>query len=232
VSSDTASRASAVQRRREREQNILRATRELFDAKGVRDAQIEDIAKAVGVNRTIIYRHFASKDELFGFTLVGYLTELDGELAAADPGSPAADGEPADPTARLQALAEVLVSFCLRYPAFADCALALLRRPGPELLEELSDAALHTLGRTLAKTMGRIAAVLREGMASGAFRDEDPDLLANLLYTQVLGSVHLARAQCIVGSAPPPADVFTSVSQEQVHSAVVRAVLATAQPAG
>jgi AcrR family transcriptional regulator len=227
MSSEATSRAtSAVQRRREREQSILRATRELFDAKGVRDAQIEDIAKAVGVNRAIIYRHFASKDELFGFTLVGYLTELDGELAAADPGSQA------DATARLRALAEVLVSFCLRYPAFSDCALALLRRPGPELLEELSDAALHTLGRTLAKTMGRIAAVLREGMAMGAFRDEDPDLLANLLYTQVLGSVHLARAQCIVGSAPPPADVFTTVTQEQVHSAVVRAVLATAQPAG
>ena len=216
--------SSAVMRRREREQHILRATRELFDARGVRDAQIEDIAKAVGVNRAIIYRHFASKDELFGFTLVGYLTELDSELAAADPGS----GTPAEQ--RLRALADVLVSFCLRYPAFADCALALLRRPGPELLEELSDAALHTLGRTLATTMGRLATVLKDGAASGAFRDEDPDLLANVLYTQVLGAVHLARAQCIVGSAPPPADVFVTVTQDQVHSAAVQALLASARP--
>src|SRR5664279_1163301 len=85
-------RSAAALRRRLREKEILDATRALFDARGVRDAQIEDIARAVGINRAIIYRHFSGKEELFALTLVGYLDELHDTLAAAD----AAASEPAD----------------------------------------------------------------------------------------------------------------------------------------
>ena len=56
--------------------SIIAATRGLFDERGVRDAQIEDIARAVGINRAIVYRHFTGKEELFALTLVGYLDEL------------------------------------------------------------------------------------------------------------------------------------------------------------
>src|SRR5262245_341370 len=58
-------RTGAAARRRERQREIVQATRALFDAREMRDANIDDIARAVGVNRAIIYRHFASKDELF-----------------------------------------------------------------------------------------------------------------------------------------------------------------------
>ena len=76
-------RTAAAARRRAREKEIIAATRGLFDKRGVRDAQIEDIAKAVGINRAIVYRHFTGKEELFALTLVGYLDELRGDLAAA-----------------------------------------------------------------------------------------------------------------------------------------------------
>ena len=76
-------RATAA-RRRAREDEIIRATRNLFDTVGVRDAQIEDIAQAVGINRAIIYRHFSGKEELFALTLVGYLDELAAVMRDAD----------------------------------------------------------------------------------------------------------------------------------------------------
>src|SRR5215210_187177 len=76
-------RQPAAARRRAREREILRATRQLFDETGVRDAQIEDIARAVGVNRAIIYRHFSGKEELFALTLVSYLDDLEERLAKA-----------------------------------------------------------------------------------------------------------------------------------------------------
>src|SRR5690606_11420500 len=69
-------RSAAATRRRKREKEILAATRRLFDERGVRDVHIDDIAKAVGTNRAIIYRHFSGKEELFALTLVGYLDEL------------------------------------------------------------------------------------------------------------------------------------------------------------
>ena len=59
--SPTAGRGgTAAARRRIREAEIISATRHLFDERGVRDAQIDDIARAVGINRAIIYRHFTS----------------------------------------------------------------------------------------------------------------------------------------------------------------------------
>ena len=87
-------RTAAAARRRAREAEILAATRALFDERGVRDAQIEDIANAVGINRAIVYRHFTGKEELFALTLVGYLDELrdalaDGGRRQRRPGGPA-----------------------------------------------------------------------------------------------------------------------------------------------
>ena len=76
-------RSAAAARRRAREKEILGATRALFDERGVRDAQIEDIARAVGINRAIVYRHFTGKEELFALTLVTYLDELRAALADA-----------------------------------------------------------------------------------------------------------------------------------------------------
>src|SRR4051795_8573693 len=83
VSSQDGRRTAAAARRRLREKEILAATRALFDARGVRDAQIEDIARSVGINRAIIYRHFTGKEELFALTLVGYLDELRDALSVA-----------------------------------------------------------------------------------------------------------------------------------------------------
>lgn len=220
----TPGRGGAASRRRERQQEILAATRALFDARGVRDAQIDDVAKAVGVNRAIVYRHFASKDELFGLVLVDYLTELDAQMASATPD----DGTP---QARLRALAEVFVDFCLDHPAFLDCALSLLRRPGSELLGEMSEQALFTLGRTMGTSLGRIAEVLRQGWAAGAFCPEasdDADLLANVLYAQGLGAVHLARAGFVV-TADGSGSHFGPVAVDRVREAAVRGILATAR---
>ncbi len=83
----TTTRQPAAARRRAREREILLATRELFDESGVRDAQIEDIARAVGVNRAIIYRHFSGKEELFALTLVSYLEDLETRLRARPRGA-------------------------------------------------------------------------------------------------------------------------------------------------
>src|ERR1700748_3049414 len=79
----TTTRQPAAARRRAREREILQATRELFDETGVRDAQIEDIARAVGVKRAVVSRHFSGKEELFALTLVSYLDDLEVRLSEA-----------------------------------------------------------------------------------------------------------------------------------------------------
>src|SRR3954465_9409806 len=111
-------RTAAAARGRRRETQILDATRALFDARGVRDAQIEDIARAVGINRAIIYRHFSGKEELFALTLVGYLDQLSGQLREAG-GTEAAE---AGPAGEETAVTGAVVHFGLHSPAFVDAA--------------------------------------------------------------------------------------------------------------
>ena len=214
-------RSAAAARRRRREAEILTATRHLFDARGVRDAQIEDIARAVGINRAIIYRHFTGKEELFALTLVGYLDELDQRLAAADDPS-------ADAVRRLRAITEAFIDYGLAYPAFVDCALTLMRRPGPELLEEISEGAMFRLGRSIRTCLARVAAAIQAGVDEGSFHTDDVHLLANTLYAAGLGGMQLARVGMLVKQAAPGIPTVASLSPEQVKEHLVASSIAMA----
>jgi len=70
--------------RRARERKIVDATRSLFDERGRQDARIDRIARRVGINKALIYRHFASKEELFVLTTTRYLAEINVLLEAVD----------------------------------------------------------------------------------------------------------------------------------------------------
>src|SRR5689334_13397221 len=90
-----AARATA---RREREREIVEATRALFDERGVQDAPMEEIARAVGINKALIYRHFASQEELFVLTVTHYLAQLAQRFAEVD--------ESLDPLTQLREVSE------------------------------------------------------------------------------------------------------------------------------
>lgn len=214
-------RQSAAVRRRAREREILAATRRLFDETGVRDAQIDDIARAVGVNRAIIYRHFSGKEELFALTLVSYLEELQTRLAAASRGSEV-------PKERLAAVVEAFVDFGLEYPAFVDCAQTLMRRPGPELLEEVSEGSLFRLGRGISSCLTRLSEVLDDGVASGDFTVTDATLLANHMYASGLGALQLARVGMLVRESAPGIPATSPLSPDDVRRYLVATALALA----
>jgi AcrR family transcriptional regulator len=218
TTSSSGRRGAALVRRRAREREILDATRALFDARGVRDAQIEDVARAVGVNRAIIYRHFSGKEELFALTLVGYLDDLEARLGAVS--------TRIGPRKRVKALTEAFVDFGLEHPAFVDCAQTLMRRPGPELLEEISESALFRLGRGIASGLRHVTDALEVGVASGDFEIADVHLLANTLYASGLGALQLARVGMLVKEAAPGVPVVAPVSPGQVKDYLVANALA------
>ena len=207
--------------RRAREQEIIGATRALFDERGVRDAQIEDIARAVGINRAIVYRHFTGKEELFALTLVGYLEELRGDLTTAAEITGTA-------RERLAIIVSAFVDYALAHPAFVDCAQALMRRSGPELLDEISESALFRLGRGISGCLTVLSACIEEGVAAGEFAVADPTLLANTLYASGLGALQLARVGILVKEAAPGIPTVGEISSDQVRSYLVDSALALA----
>ena len=214
-------RSAAAARRRVREKEIIAATRTLFDDKGLREAQIEDIAAAVGINRAIVYRHFSGKEELFALTLVSYLDELHEALEAADdPGARAPE--------RLERLVGAFVDYGVAHPAFIDCAQALMRRRGDELLEEVSEGALFRLGRGISGCLAILVSVLQAGVDAGDFKVADPTLLANTLYASGLGALQLARVGILVAEAAPGIPTVGEISPDQVREYLVASALALA----
>ncbi|KQV77220.1 TetR family transcriptional regulator [Aeromicrobium sp. Root344] len=210
------------ERRAERKREILDATRALFDERGVRDAQIEDIARAVGINRAIIYRHFSGKEELFAETLVGYLDELGGTLQTAD-------DDTLEPVGRLENLVVVFLDFGSAYPAFVDCAQTLLRRRGEELMEEVSERVMFDLGRAMAACLNHVVDVLEAGVKAGEFHVRDPNLLANVFYTQALGVMNLTTLQLSVREQDPGQPAVDAVPFDVVKTYLQHAAVAMAR---
>lgn len=202
-----------------RERELVAATRALFDERGMQDAPVEEIARAVGIARGLIYRLFSSKEELYVLTMTDYLDELAGELAECS-------GTGEGPVERAGACLERYASFCQRYPAFLDCSLSLMQRSAPELQGMVSDSVWLRLGASMAVCLDLVAQVLRDGMAAGVFAVEDPDLMANLLWTQTLGAMHLSRLRYGVRRAGGAPQLF-AVSDEEVVRLCVRSALAT-----
>ncbi len=206
---------------RQRERDIIDAARALFDQRGMQDAPIDEIAREVGLSRALIYRHFSSKEELFILTVTRYLAELDGRLRDAAEA-------PAEPADRLRAITGAFADFCLEYPAFLDCALSLLRRPAADLRERVSDAVWVRLGQGMASCLGTCSRVLAEGRDAGVFAIEDPDFVANHLWTAALGAMHLARSGVVVRESPAGVPDALPVDDATVRDAVVRAAVAIA----
>jgi AcrR family transcriptional regulator len=206
--------------RRARERDLVAATRSLFDERGVQDVPIEEIARAVGIARGLVYRHFSSKEELFVLTVTDYLDELEGVLAAAT-------ARREDPAASLERCTEAYARFCGRYPAFLDSALALMRRPARDLREIVSESVWLRLGQGISGCLDHLVRVLREGSESGDFRVEDPEYVANVLWTQVLGTMHLARIRVGVRQVAPGIPDLFPVEPEQVVRTCVSTTMAT-----
>ena len=215
-------RTAAAARRRKREAEIIGATRALFDRSGVRDAQIDQIAQAVGVNRAIVYRHFTGKEELFALTLVEYLDELREALTEADAAGGDA-GRPADPDHRGVRRLRRRPPRVRRLRADADAPYrpraargdvgvgGVAARPGD----------LHLPGGPRVGARGR-------GRGRRLHASTTRPCSPNTLYASGLGALQLARVGILVKEASPGVPTVGQVSPEQVRDYLVASALALA----
>ena len=199
--------------RQVRERDLVSATRRLFDERGMQDAPIEAIASSVGIARGLIYRQFSSKEELFVLTVTDYLAELSELIHTAMSGSE-------QPDEQLELVAEAYARFCLRYPAFLDCSLSLMRRPAMELNEQVSESVWLRLGQGMASCIEPLNRILER------LGTEDPEYTSNILWTQTLGTMHLARSQVGLRQLAPGVPDLFRIDEDRLVASCVDAALA------
>jgi len=160
---------SAIDRR----QQILAVAVDLFSEKGFRGTTTKEIAQAAGVSEAIIFRHFATKEELYAAIIDNCA------CAGADP---------------FDAVEEA----CLRrddWRVFRIAARAILdfHEKNPSFQRLLLHSALerHELAQmfwdtTVSETLSFLGKYVRERQVEGAMREFDPMLMVQAFIGMVV----------------------------------------------
>jgi AcrR family transcriptional regulator len=173
---------------------ILKSARELFYRDGIHGVSVDAIAEAAGTNKTTLYRHFASKDELVAECLRELASELD--RAWADIECLHA-GEPKQQLlAWLRFIAEFKVGPDQRGCAFANAAIQL---PDPD----------HPARRVIEESKSRHRQMTGELCRKATLRD--PELLADELFLLGEGARVTRQAIGPHGPAERLAEMYQSL---------------------
>ena len=167
---------------------IFAAAATAFSARGFDGVGVDDIARQAGVNKAMIYYHFADKLALY--------REVVGEMMGAV-------------GARVTAVAEAHAAAPDKLDAFIAAFMEMAdQRPWfpTMLLREIAEGAPHldvdTLGR-LRVIIAAFSRILAEGQASGAFRPVHPVLA----YVSVVGPLMFNAARERVAAQPGRAHI-------------------------
>jgi AcrR family transcriptional regulator len=180
---------------------IFAAAATLFSSGGFDGVSTEDIARAAGVNKAMIYYHFADKLALYR-SIVGEGLQSMGETAGAIAASEKT------PPRKLDAFIEAFVGMTEMRPWMPAM-----------MLREVAEGAPRLDAGTLANMRGVIASfvtILKQGQAIGVFRPVNPILA----YESVVGPIIINAARERVASQPARKDqdfpLLVPISHEDV----------------
>src|SRR3954454_10866695 len=145
----------------ERKEQLLDCAARLFAERGYAETRVIDIVRAAGVAKGLFYWYFENKEQLFRELTEAIRFRLRRSQAEAiDPH--------ADPLTRIRQGAEASVRFmAINAPFFALLAVENADERFVDDLRQGTEVHVHD-----------VAAIVREGIAAGMIRDDDPVLLA------------------------------------------------------
>ena len=162
---------------------VFHAAARLFSARGFEGVSMDDIAEAAGVNKAMIYYHFADKLALFRAIIADMLQAMGARVAAIV-------GAPLDPAAKLDRFIENFVRLADERPWLPPLMLREVSAGAPHL-----DVETLTHIRTVFLGFNRI---LTEGAAAGVFRRVHPVLA----YTSIVGPLIMNAARERIAAQP------------------------------
>lgn len=218
----------------DRRQQIAEVAMRLFSERGFRGATTKEIAQAAGVSEAIIFRHFATKEELY--TAIIDYKGCGGAAASAVAGR---SEQPAVIDELRQVVAEAMEASD-DFSVFRAAALHMLdhHHSDPDFLRLLMYIALenHSLGQVFWDKNVRVlyeflGGYVRRRQREGAFRDVDPYAAVRVF----LGSVIHHSLVNLLWDKDPARRIFRVTNEEAAHQfaeILLRGIAADAANAG
>lgn len=159
-------------------EKILEAAHALFDSEGPEAVSMRRVADAVGITPMAIYRHFPNREAL--------LKRLSDDSFNAVAHEWKRRGAGADPVKRLMALSEPYLDYALAHPHLFDHAFSVRRDDARKYPEDFR--------ADLSPTFNVTVAAIKEGMAKGLLKKDDPYDVGMTMWAHQHGLVALYRA--------------------------------------
>lgn len=188
-------------RTEERQEEIVRVAVELAADKGVASVTTQDMADAMQVTQGAIFRHFASKDDIWYAVIVWVRERLMGVLEKA-----AAGGQ--DPLDTIARMFTAHIGFIAQHPAIPRLLFS-------ELLHKKGGRFQELIVGIIAGYEARIGALLEQARVQGLVRPDLDCAHAAVLYIGmvqglVLRANVLGSEQALLATAQATFDVFAA----------------------
>lgn len=195
--------------REERRKQILVAARVLLSKKGLGGASIQQIAKRAELGVGTIYFYYRSKEELFAALQQEGLEVLQAQVRkAGQRGKTAAD--------RLRRIALAYLRFSEENKDYFDIINHFLASPEEVFAPELKEL-VDLQG---ARILQDVEAVVREGVAEGAFREVNARRFAIMLWGTLHGLVQFRKMNDTVLRGEDHAALYREAVDHLVRSLV------------
>jgi TetR/AcrR family transcriptional regulator len=159
----------------ERRDQIIGAARYVFITRGFGGSRTRDIAAEAGINESLLYRHFKSKDELFEVAVVEPLQDAISQLIQVSGQPPEATASPRDEMVE-------------RTRTFVHDLMDVMQEIAPLLGAMLSsgeDSAADFYAAHVAPFITQVGSVIRLNLDWWDHRRFDPDMIAGFIFGAV-----------------------------------------------
>jgi len=159
-------------------EKILAAAHALFDSEGPAAVSMRRVAEAVGITPMAIYRHFSNREAL--------LKRLSDDSFHATAHEWKRRSTGTDPVKRLMAFSDPYLDYALAHPHLFDHAFSVPRDDARKFPKDFRAG--------LSPTLNVVIDAVKDGMAKGVLKKDDPYDVAMAMWAQQHGLVMLYRA--------------------------------------
>ncbi|MDD5303355.1 MAG: TetR/AcrR family transcriptional regulator [Elusimicrobia bacterium] len=175
-----------------REEDILAAALSLFKRDDWQAVTIDQIAAKAEIGKGTIYKHFASKDEIYARLVIEFFGDMEARMKAVDGSRPV-----------LEVLAAVMRIFWDSFqgrPDYRRLESYCRREDFRRLVGDRMAAELDALDE---RFMGILNPLVQRGLAEGVLEPRPAEVIHFALHAAMIGLLEVVGNQCMSRGIPP-----------------------------